>query len=229
MTKKNYLCTHSNRIMKTDFAEINEKEIFDTATEKLDLYAPICIKYDQPDQAAEFLKPGGEYVRFAVKEFIKELLGELIKPVGEWATDSKYYIDMEPVFNTVSSLLPKHFDVQHGLIGYIFSEYVSVTISDILSLHLLRGHHAFQVVGIRVDGFWDDDEMYWMGTVAEETDDEYLAHAANGDVEVCSALFFPDQTEEFCHVAEYLYASHARHREMAETKAKMLREKYNLT
>jgi len=210
--------------MEKDFSNINEQEIFETATEKLDVYVPCCLKQDCRDVAVEFLQPGGEYVRFAVKEFIKELLEHLIKPV-EWASDSKY-IDMNPVFDTVNRLLPKHFDVRHELIDYIFSEFVSVTISDILSLHLVRGHHHFSIVGIMVKGFWDDDEQFWMGTVAEELNDEYLALAANGDVERCSAYFDPSQTEEFCKVAEYLYKNHSRHREMAETKAQMLREKY---
>ena len=56
--------------------EAEEKTIFDRATEKLDLYVPLLLKYDQIDDAKEFLQPGGPYVRFAVKEFMKELLDE---------------------------------------------------------------------------------------------------------------------------------------------------------
>ena len=77
-----------------------EKEIFDRATEKLDLYVPLCLEDGYSDDAREFLKPGGEYVRFALKEFIKELLFELIRPVGEWTKDP-YYIDMDQIYETV--------------------------------------------------------------------------------------------------------------------------------
>lgn len=66
-----------------------EKTIFDRAAEKLDLYVPLLLKYNHADDAREFLRPGGPYVRFAVKQFMKELLGELIKPVGEWKISIK--------------------------------------------------------------------------------------------------------------------------------------------
>ena len=60
-----------------------EKAIFDRATEKLDLYLPLLLKNNYVDEAKAFVRPGGEYVRFTVKEFMKELIFELIKPVGE--------------------------------------------------------------------------------------------------------------------------------------------------
>ena len=204
-----------------------EKAIFEKATEKLDLYVPVLLKHDYADYAKEFLQPGGEYVRFAVKQFMKELLGELIKPVGNWTRDP-YYIDMDPIYETVKKELAEHFEVQHDLIGYIFSEFVAVKINDILSFRLRRGHHAFSIVGVRVDGFWDDDESYWMGTVAEDTDDELLALEANGDCEENSAFFFPDQTAEFCCVAEYIYDNIGRFTDLAEEKAREQREKFGL-
>ena len=204
-----------------------EKAIFEKATEKLDLFVPLCLKGNYVDEAREFLQPGGQYVRFAVKEFMKELLGELIKPVGSWTKDP-YYIDMDPIYETVKKELAEHFEVRHGLEGYIFSEFVSVKINDILSFMLLRGHHAFSIVGIRVDGLWDDDDSDWMGYVAEETGDELLKCQANGDCEVCSGYFFPDQTTEFCRVAEYVYDNIDRFTEMAEEKAREQREKYSL-
>ena len=204
-----------------------EKEIFDRATEKLDLYVPLCLKDDYADYAKAFLQPGGQYVRFAVKEFIKELLFELIRPVGEWTTDPNY-IDMKPIFETVKKELADHFEVKHGLEGYIFSEFVYVKINDILSFMLLRGHFAFSTVGIRVDGFEDDDDSDWMGYVAEKTDDELMMCEANGDCEECSAYFFPDQAKEFCHVAEYIYDNIDRFTEMAEEKAQEERKKYGL-
>lgn len=204
-----------------------EKAIFDRATEKLDLFVPLCLKDDCVDEARVFLQPGGEYVRFAVKEFMKELLFELIKPLGEWTKDP-YYIDMEPIFETVKKELAEHFEVSHGLEGYIFSEFIHVKINDILSLHLVRGHHAFSIVGIRVDGYEDDDDSDWMGYVAEKTDDELLECQANGDCERCSAYFFPDQTTEFCRVAEYVYDNVDRFTQMAEEKAREERKKYDL-
>lgn len=203
-----------------------EKDIFDRATEKLDLYVPTLLKHDYVKEAREFLVPGGEYVRFAVKEFMKELIFELIKPT-EYKQES-VYIDMNPIYETVKNELPEHFEVSHGLEGYIFSEFVHVKINDILSFHLIRGHHAFSIVGIRVDGFWDDDEMYWMGTVAEETGDELLACQANGDCEQSSAYFCPDQTMEFCRIANYVYDNIDRFMQMAEEKALQERKKYNL-
>ncbi len=166
-------------------------------------------------------------MRFALKEFMKELLFELIKPVGEWTKDP-YYIDMDPIYETVKKELAEHFEVSHGLEGYIFSEFVNVKINDILSLDLLRGHHAFSTVGIRVNGFWDDDDGDWMGYVAEKTDDELLECQANGDCERCSAYFFPDQTTEFCRVAEYVYDNVDRFTQMAEEKAREERKKYCL-
>ena len=207
--------------------KIEEKAIFDKATEKLDLYAPLLLKHDCVDEAREFLQPGGEYVRFAVKEFIKELLWELIKPVGEWTNDP-CYIDMNPIYETVKTKLAEHFEVRHGLEEYIFSEFVYVKINDILSFMLLRGHLAFSTVGIRVDGYYEDEDKYWMGAVAEETDDELLALQASGDCEECSAYFFPDQTVEFCRVAEYIYDNIDRYMEMAEDRARAIREEYSL-
>ncbi len=204
-----------------------EKAIFDRAKEKLDLYVPFCLEDGYVDDAREFLKPGGQYVRFAVKEFMKELLFELIRPVGEWTKDP-YYIDLAPVYETVKKELADHFEVRHGLEEYIFSEFVSVKINDILSFDLLRGHHAFSIVGIRVNGLWDDDDSDWMGYVAEKTDDELLECQANGDCERCSAYFFPDQTTEFCRVAEYVYDNIGRFTEIAEEKALEERKKYNL-
>lgn len=165
-------------------------------------------------------------MRFAVKEFMKELLDELIKPVGNWTKDP-YYIDMEPIYETVKKELAEHFEVRHGLIGYIFSEYVFVKINEILSFSLIRGHHAFSIVGIRVDGYDDLDED-WMGLVAEETEDELLALQANGDCEVSSACFFPDQTVEFCRVAEYIYDNIGRYTAMAEDKVRLMAEKHGL-
>ena len=204
-----------------------EKAIFDRATEKLDLYVPLCLEDNCADDAAAFLQPGGPYVRFALKEFMKELLFELIKPVGEWTKDP-YYVDMDPIYETVKHELAEHFEVSHGLEEYIFSEYVHVKINDILSLDLLRGHHAFSTVGIRVNGFWDDDDSDWMGYVAEKTDDELLECQANGDCERCSAYFFPDQTAEFCRVAEHIYDDIGRYMAMAEDKARMMAEKHGL-
>ena len=204
-----------------------EKTIFDRATEKLDLYVPLLLKSNYTDAAREFLAPGGAYVRFAVKEFMKELIFELIKPVGEWTRDP-YYIDMEPIYETVKKELAEHFEVRHGLIGYIFSEYVYVKINEILSFRLIRGHHAFSIVGIRVDGYDDDLDEDWMGLVAEETNDELLALQANGDCEVSSAYFFPDQTAEFCRVAEYIYDNVGRFTAMAEDKARRMAEKFGL-
>ncbi|MBR6427071.1 MAG: hypothetical protein IKS28_04515, partial [Clostridia bacterium] len=96
-----------------------EKKIFDKATEKLDLYVPLCLEDNCADDAAAFLQPGGPYMRFALKEFIKELLFELIKPVGEWTKDP-YYIDMDPIYETVKHELAEHFEVSHGLEEYIF-------------------------------------------------------------------------------------------------------------
>ena len=207
--------------------EAEEKTIFDRATEKLDLYVPSLLKYNHTDDAREFLQPGGPYVRFAVKEFIKELLFELIKPVGNWTKDP-YYIDMDPIYETVKKELAEHFEVKHDLIGYIFSEFVYVKINEILSFMLRRGHHAFSIVGIRVDGYDDDLDRDWMGLVAEETNDELLALQANGDCEECSAYFFPDQTAEFCRVAEYIYDNIDRFTAMAEDKARMMNEKYEM-
>ena len=204
-----------------------EKAIFDRATEKLDLYVPLCLEDGCADDAREFLRPGGQYVRFALKEFMKELLFELIKPVGEWTKDP-YYIDMDPVYETVKKELAEHFEVTHGLEEYIFSEFVHVKINDILSLHLIRGSQAFSIVGIRVDGFWDDDDSDWMGYVAEKTNDELLECQANGDCEQGSAYFFPDQTTEFCRVAEYVYDNVDRFTRMAEEKAEEERKKYDL-
>ena len=212
-------------VMKMEKTE--EKAIFDKATEKLDLYVPFLLKYDHTDRAKEFLSIGGEYVRFAVKEFMKELIGELIKPIGNWTKDP-YYIDMDPVYETVKKELAEHFEVRHGLIDYIFSEFVYVKINDILSFRLIRGHHAFSIVGICVDGFIDDDDGDWMGFVAEETNDELLALQANGDCEQASGYFFPDQTTEFCRVAEYVYDNIGRFTEMAEEKAREQKEKYKL-
>ena len=204
-----------------------EKKIFDLATEKLDLYVPLSLEDGCTEDARAFLQPGGPYVRFALKEFMKELLFELIKPVGEWTKDP-YYIDMIPIYETVKHELAEHFEVSHGLEGYIFSEFINVKINDILSLDLLRGHHAFSTVGIRVNGFWEDDDGDWMGYVAEKTDDELLACQANGDCERCSAYFFPDQTAEFCRVAEYVYDNADRFTQMAEEKAREERKKHDL-
>ena len=202
-----------------------EKAIFDKATEKLDLFVPLCLKDNYVDEAREFLQPGGEYVRYAVKEFMRELLSELIQP-ADYKIES-VYIDMEPVYETVKKELADHFEVTHGLEEYIFSEFVHVKINDILSFHLLRGHHAFSIVGIRVDGLWDDYED-WKGYVAEKTDDELLECEANGDCERCSAYFCPDQAAEFCRVAEYVYDNIERFTQMAEDKAREERKKYNL-
>ena len=213
------------KVDKMDKAE--EKAIFDRATEKIDLYVPILLEEGLVDDAKEFLQPGGQYVRFALKEYMKELLGELIKPVGEWTKDPNY-IDMDPIYETASRELAEHFEVQHGLIGYIFSEYIYVKINDILSFMLLRGHHAFSIVGIRVDGCREDLDEEWMGPVAEETNDKFLECQANGDCERCSAYFFPDQTTEFCRVAEYIYDNIGRYIEMAEEKSRTEREKYSL-
>ena len=204
-----------------------EKKIFDAATEKLDLYVPLCLEDGCADDAGEFLQPGGADVRFAVKEFMKELLFELIKPVGEWTKDP-YYIDMVPIYETVKKELADHFDVSHGLEEYIFSEYVHIKINDILSFDLLRGHHAFSTVGVRVNGLWDDDDSDWMGYVAEKTDDEFLMCQANGDCERCSAYLFPDQTAEFCRVAEYVYDNIGRYMELTEEKAREERKNYDL-
>ncbi len=204
-----------------------EKSIFEKATEKLDLYVPLCLEDDCADDARKFLQPGGPYVRFALKEFVKELLFALIKPAGAWTKDP-YYIDMDPIYETAKKELAEHFEVSHGLEEYIFSEFVHVKINDILSFDLLRGHHAFSIVGIRVKGMWDDDDGDWMGYVAEKTDDELLACQANGDCERCSAYFFPDQTSEFCRVAEYVYDNMGRFTQMAEEKAEEERKKYDL-
>ena len=68
---------------KKQMTKEEEKAIFDTATEKLDLYMQSFLKYKYVDDVREFLQPGGPYVRFALRGFMKELLDEMIKPVGE--------------------------------------------------------------------------------------------------------------------------------------------------
>jgi hypothetical protein len=158
---------------------------------------------------------------------MKELLFELIKPVGEWTRDP-CYIDMDPIYETVKKALAAHLAVTHDLEVYIFSEFVHVKINDILSLHLIRGSFAYSTVGIRVDGFWDDGDGDWMGYVAGKTGDELLQCQANGDCEQCSAYFFPGQTTEFCRVAEYVYDNIDRFTQMAEEKAREERKKYGL-
>ena len=77
---------------------IDERTVFDTATEKLDVYVPSLLKHQRADLAKEFLQPGGQYVRFAVKQFIKELMGELIKPVGEFKEEPAF-LNMDPKVN----------------------------------------------------------------------------------------------------------------------------------
>lgn len=67
-----------------------------------------------------------------------------------------------------------------------------------------------------------------MGLVAQETEDELPELEANGDCEECSAYYFPDQTTDFCRVAEYVYDNIDRYMKMAEEKARMQREKYDL-
>ncbi len=54
------------------------------------------------------------------------------------------------------------------------------------------------------------------------------ACAASGDCERYSAYFFPDQTTEFCRVAEYVYDNIDRFIQMAEEKAREERKKYGL-
>ena len=208
--------------------KIDEKTIFDTATEKLDIYVPSLLKYQKTDMAREFLSPGGPYVRFAVKQFMKELMGLLIKPDGEFKEEPAF-MNMDPVFDTVSKELPAHYQVKREMIGYIFSEFVNVTISDILSFRLKRWcNYHFNLAAVCVCGYEEDEDSDWMGLVADELEDETLALEANGELDEASAIFFPDQTEEFCRIAEYVYENRDRYREMAEDKARMLREKYGL-
>ena len=205
-----------------------EREIFDTATEKLDVYVPSLLKYHKTDMAREFLQPGGQYVRFAVKQFIKELMGELIKPVGEFKEEPQF-MNMDPIFDTVSKELPAHYQVKREMIGYIYSEFINVTISDILSFRLKRWcSYHFNLAAVCVYGYEEDDDSDWMGLVADELEDEALALEASGETDEASAIFFPDQTVEFCRAAEYVYANYERYREMAEDKARRLREEFGL-
>ncbi len=51
-----------------------EKAMFDRATEKLDLYVPLCLEDGCVDDARDFLRSGGQYVRFALKEFMTYVL-----------------------------------------------------------------------------------------------------------------------------------------------------------
>ena len=44
--------------------------------------------------------------------------------------------------------------------------------------------------------------------VARGTEDELLELEANGDCGECSAYFFPDQANELCRAAGYVYDSH---------------------
>ena len=205
-----------------------EIKIFDKATEKLDLYVPFLLQYGHVDDAKEFLKPGGQYVRFAVKQFMKEILGELIRPVGEWKEDPTF-LDMEPVYETIKKELPEHFQVRRELIGYIFSEFVNVTISEILTLRVKRGTtYHYSVLGIAVKGYPEDEDKDWMELVAQELNDEELALEADGELGDDAVWFFPDQTEEFCRLAESIYANFDRYAAMAEDKAQVQREKYHL-
>ena len=59
------------------------------ATEKLDLYVPLCLEDGCADDAGKFLQPGGPYVRFALKEFMKtglipDLLEDLLSGRSFW-------------------------------------------------------------------------------------------------------------------------------------------------
>ncbi len=206
---------------------LREKEIFDAATEQLDVYVPACLKRDEVGDAKEFLKPGGPYVRFALKEFVKKLLGEMIRPAGERRRTSEYP-DLEPIYETVKRELPEHFGVRRDLIGYTYSEFVGVTISELLSFRIKRENVRYLLFAVSVRGYDGDDDGEWMGLAAEELGDELLELAANGDVSDGSAWFSPDQTEEFCRAAEYIYENYGRYLEMAESKARMQREQYGL-
>jgi hypothetical protein len=207
--------------------QIEEKGIFDRATGKLDLYVPSHLKCGETDGAKAFLAPGGPYVRFAVKQFVKEQLGKLIKPGGEWKKESAL-VDMESVFEAVRKELPEHYHVKRDLIGYTFSEFVGVTINDILSFRVQRESCRYPTLAICVHGYIEGDDCDWMDLVADETDDELLALEANGDLSEGSAWFFPEQTKEFCRVAEYVYENVGRCADTAERKASLMREKYGL-
>ena len=207
--------------------QLREKEIFEAATEKLDVYVPACLKQDEVEDAKDFLKPCGPYVRFALKEFVKKLLGELIRPAGERKRASETP-DLEPIYETIKRELPEHYGVRRGLIGYMYSEFVEVTISELLSFRIKREDVRYLIFAVCVRGYDEDDDGDWMGLVAEELEDELLELAANGDVGEGCAWFSPDQTEEFCRAAEYIYRNYGRYLEMAENKARMQREKYGL-
>ena len=46
-----------------------ELTVFDRATEKLNLYVPLCLEDNCSDDARKFLQPGGEYVYDNVDRF----------------------------------------------------------------------------------------------------------------------------------------------------------------
>ena len=46
-----------------------ELTVFDRATEKLNLYVPLCLEDNCSDGARKFLQPGGEYVYDNVDRF----------------------------------------------------------------------------------------------------------------------------------------------------------------
>ena len=48
--------------------QIEEKEIFDRATGKLDLYVPSLLKCGETDGAKAFLAPGGPFVFRRIQE-----------------------------------------------------------------------------------------------------------------------------------------------------------------
>ena len=127
-----------------------EKAIFDRATEKLDLYVPLCLEDNCADDAAAFLQPGGPYVRFALKEFMKELLFELIKPVGEWTKDP-YYIDVVPIYETVKHELAEILFKVSNLIAVILrvaevcKQLVRIIFRQIKNIF---AHEFFHAVGI---------------------------------------------------------------------------------
>ena len=76
-----------------ELSRAEESELFEKATERLDIYVRLCLEDGGRDKAREFLSDG-RYVRFALKEFTEQLFTEYpwpydISPRIIWRTSTR--------------------------------------------------------------------------------------------------------------------------------------------
>ena len=168
-----------------------------------DWYVDKMVREFGAESYREYLSPGGNYVRFCMVSFVKDLARSwpgLFHDYERWK-DRDYEVDLDLVYEEIKGRLASKMEVKRAAYEYYYSEYVGIAVNGDIFFRLVRSA-PLRILDLWVNQFDSEHEHgIWVA---------------------------PDRLDRFCEMAEYVHDNYGRFSEMAEERAAKLREKYGL-